>query len=85
MAKGWGKDQNLKPITVASKVPAMSSNCTISGWGKVNAGVKENVYPYPQIANVTLLPMDQCDKVYKAIPKNTLCFGSVGVSVCLVG
>lgn len=79
------KQINLKKITLAKKVPPMNTNCTITGWGKIESGPNAPLYPWPQTATVQLLEMKQCEKVFEQIPADTLCFGSTGVSVCLVG
>lgn len=77
------KTYNLKNITLATSVPPMGTQCNITDWGKTS-GPKDAVYAYAQTGTVNLLTMDHCEKFYKAIPDNTLCFGSTGVAVCLV-
>lgn len=78
------KTYNLRTIKLASEVPGAGTNCTITGWGKTT-GPKDPVYPYAQTGSVSILAMDNCEKFYKAIPANTLCFGRNEVAVCMVG
>lgn len=74
---------NLKPLSVASTVPAINTECTITGWGRTE-GPKDPVYSFAQKATVKVLPMNQCEKIFNQIPKNTLCFGGMGVAACQV-
>lgn len=78
------KTYNLKMIKLATEVPGAGTLCTIAGWGKTT-GPKDPVYPYAQIGTVNIISMDLCEKFFKAIPDNMLCFGKNETAVCLVG
>lgn len=75
---------NLKPINLALDIPSIGAKCSMAGWGKT-MGPKEPVYMYAQRGEVNHLDMSNCEKFYKQIPANTLCFGALGVAVCQVG
>lgn len=85
MTKAIGyKKYKLKNTTLSASLPKKDTACVITSWGKIGEA-KEPVYAYPQTGTVKLLDMKLCEKVYKEIPDNTLCFGAPGVSVCMVG
>ncbi|XP_053908636.1 kallikrein-14-like isoform X2 [Cuculus canorus] len=67
----------IRPIAVASCLPAPGTTCTTSGWGATTS--PEVTYPdVLQCVNVTIFSSAECHRLYPgSITENMLCAGSL--------